>query len=148
MVDLCVHLDGVALAIKLAAARLPLFGLKGLQARLSERFRLLGQGPRSAPSRQQTLRAALDWSHALLSPQEQTVFRRLGVFASGFALDLAAKTACDDTLDEWAVIEALGALVDRSLVMLDAKADARYRLLESAREYALGKLDEAGERRS
>ncbi len=148
VVDLCVHLDGVALAIKLAAARLPLFGLKGLQARLSERFRLLGQGPRSAPSRQQTLRAALDWSHALLSPDEQTVFRRLGVFLSSFELDLAAKTACDDTLDEWAVIEALGALVDRSLVMLDAKSDGRYRLLESAREYALGKLDEAGERRS
>ena len=122
VVDLCVHLDGVALAIKLAAARLPLFGLKGLQARLSERFRLLGQGPRSAPSRQQTLRAALDWSHALLSPDEQTVFRRLGVFLSSFELDLAAKTACDDTLDEWAVIEALGVLVDRSLVMLDAKS--------------------------
>ena len=148
VVDLCVHLDGVALAIKLAAARLPLFGLQGLQARLSERFRLLGQGPRSAPSRQQTLRAALDWSHGLLSPQEQTVFRRLGVFASGFALDLAARTACDDAQDEWAVIEALGALVDRSLVMLDSGTDARYRLLESAREYALGKLDEAGERRA
>ena len=146
VVDLCVHLDGVALAIKLAAARLPLFGLKGLQARLSERFRLLGQGPRSAPSRQQTLRAALDWSHALLSQDEQTVFRRVGVFLSSFELDLAAKTACDDTLDEWAVIEALGALVDRSLVMLDAKSDGRYRLLESAREYALGKLDESGER--
>ena len=148
VVDLCVHLDGVALAIKLAAARLPLFGLKGLQARLSERFRLLGQGPRSAPSRQQTLRAALDWSHALLSPDEQTVFRRLGVFLSSFELDLAAKTACDEALDEWTVIEALGALVDRSLVTLDAKSDGRYRLLESAREYALGKLDEAGERRS
>ncbi len=148
VVDLCVHLDGVALAIKLAAARLPLFGLQGLQARLSERFRLLGQGPRSAPSRQQTLRAALDWSHGLLSVHEQTVFRRLGVFASAFALDLAAKTACDDTHDEWAVIEALGVLVDRSLVMLDAQGDARYRLLESAREYALGKLDEAGERRA
>ena len=146
VVDLCVHLDGVALAIKLAAARLPLFGLKGLQARLSERFRLLGQGPRGAPSRQQTLRAALDWSHALLSPDEQTVFRRLGVFLASFELDQAAKTACDDGLDEWAVIEALGALVDRSLVMLDAKSDGRYRLLESAREYALGKLDESGER--
>jgi predicted ATPase/class 3 adenylate cyclase/DNA-binding winged helix-turn-helix (wHTH) protein len=148
VVDLCVHLDGVALAIKLAAARLPLFGLKGLQAKLSERFRLLGQGPRSAPSRQQTLRAALDWSHALLSPAERTVFRRLGVFLSGFELDLAAKTACDEALDEWAVIEALGALVDRSLVMLDTKFDGRYRLLESAREYALAKLDESGERGS
>ena len=148
VVDLCVRLDGVALAIKLAAARLPLFGLKGLQARLSERFRLLGQGPRSAPSRQQTLRAALDWSHALLSPDEQTVFRRLGVFPASIELDLAAKTACDDTLDEWAVVEALGALVDRSLVMLDPKSDGRYRLLESAREYALAKLDESGERRT
>ncbi len=148
VVDLCVHLDGVALAIKMAAARMPLFGLQGLQARLSERFRLLGQGPRSAPSRQRTLRAALDWSHGLLSPDEQTVFRRLGVFPASFALDQAAKTACDDRQDEWAVIEALGSLVDRSLVMLDAKSDGRYRLLESAREYAVSKLDEAGERRA
>jgi predicted ATPase len=109
---------------------------------------LLGHGPRSAPSRQQTLRAALDWSHGLLSPHEQTVFRRLGVFLSSFVLDQAAKTACDVAHDEWAVIEALGVLVDRSLVMLDAQSDGRYRLLESAREYALVKLDEAGERRT
>lgn len=145
VIDLCTRLDGVALAIKLAAARLPLFGLQGLQARLSERFRLLGHGPRSAPSRQQTLRAALDWSHGLLTPHEQIVFRRLGVFAAGFPLDLAAKTACDETHDEWAVIEALGGLVDRSLVMLEAGDDGRYRLLESARDYALGKLADAGE---
>ncbi len=148
VVDLCVQLDGVALAIKLAAARLPLFGLQGLRMRLSERFRLLGHGPRSAPSRQQTLRAAFDWSHGLLSLHEQTVFRRLGVFLSGFVLDQAAKTACDDPHDEWTVIEALGVLVDRSLVMLDAQSNGHYRLLESAREYALDKLDEAGERRT
>ncbi len=148
VVDLCVHLDGVALAIKLAAARLPLFGLQGLQARLSERFRLLGQGPRSAPSRQRTLRAALDWSHGLLSSHEQTVFRRLGVFLASFALDQAAHVACDDRHDEWAVIDALEVLVDRSLVMLDAQSEGRYRLLESAREYVLGKLDEAEERRA
>ena len=146
VVDLCVHLDGVALAIKLATARLPLFGLPGLQARLSERFRLLGHGPRSAPTRQQTLRAALDWSHGLLAPNEQTVFRRLAVLSSGFLLDLAAKVACDGAQDEWEVIEALGALVDRSLVMLDPQTDGRYRLLESAREYALERLDETGER--
>ncbi len=145
VVDLCVHLDGVALAIKLAAARLPLFGLKGLQQRLTERFRLLGQGPRSAPQRQQTLRAALDWSHGLLAPNEQRVLRRLGVFGAGFALEQAAKTAGDEALDEWAVVEALGALVDRSMVMIDAQHEGQYRLLESAREYAAAKLREAGE---
>ncbi len=147
VIDLCIHLDGVALAIKLAAARLPLFGLQGLKDRLSERFRLLGHGPRSAPTRQQTLRAALDWSHGLLSPDEQTVFRRLGVFHASFPLDLAARTASDAGHDEWAVIEILGTLVDRSLVALDPQPEPQYRMLESAREYALMKLDEAGERR-
>ena len=101
VVELCRRLDGVALAIKLAAARLPLLGLAGLLARLSERFRLLAGGSRDAPSRQQTLRAALDWSHGLLSPHEQAVFRRLGVFAGHFDLELAAHAVADDGQDPW-----------------------------------------------
>jgi hypothetical protein len=92
------------------------------------------------PTRQQTLLAALDWSHDLLSPDEQKVFRRLGVFAGDFSLELATAVARDAELDDWAVIDALGALVDRSLVEVDAAAVPRYRLLESARAYALLKL--------
>ncbi|TMH30806.1 MAG: hypothetical protein E6H58_13485 [Betaproteobacteria bacterium] len=146
VIELCRHLDGVALAIKLAAARLPLLGLQGLTTRLADRFKLLAGAGRSAPTRQQTLRAALDWSHGLLAPAEQSVFRRLGVFAGGFTLELASAVASDDTLDEWAVVEALGTLVDRSLVAVDASERPRYRLPESARDYARLQLDEAGER--
>jgi predicted ATPase/class 3 adenylate cyclase len=146
VVELCRRLDGVALAIKLAAARLPLLGLAGLLARLSERFRLLAGGSRDAPSRQQTLRAALDWSHGLLSPHEQAVFRRLGVFAGHFDLELAAHAVADDGQDPWAAVDTIAALVDRSLVVVEPGEVRRCRLLESAREYALLQLDAAGER--
>ena len=146
-IEICRHLDGIALAIELAAARLPLLGMRGLAERIGERFRLLASGSRLAPTRQQTLLAALDWSYDLLSAEEQKVFRRLGVFASGFSLATATAVACDDSMDEWAAIDALGALVDRSLVEVDGAALPRYRLLESARAYALLKLGEsAGER--
>ena len=95
VIELCRHLDGLALAIKLAAARLPLFGLRGLKQRLVDRLKLLADGSRSAPTRQQTLRAALDWSYSLLSAEEQTTFRQLGVFAGacGFSLELAGAVA-------------------------------------------------------
>ena len=145
VISLCRHLDGMALAIKLAAARLPLLGLQGLEARLGESLKLLGGNSRSAPTRQQTLRAALDWSHGLLDAQEQAVFRRLGVFAGGFTLALASAVASDEALDEWAVIDTLGALVDRSLVAAEGNAQPRYRLPESVREYAREKLDASGE---
>lgn len=145
VIDICRGLDGLALAIELAAARLPLLGVQGLAARLDERLRLLAGGARTAPTRQQTLRAALDWSHALLSEGEAAVFRRLGVFAGGFTLQLAAAVASDDTLDEWAVIDLLGTLVERSMVAVDGADPPRYRLLESPRRYALLMLDGAGE---
>ena len=145
VIALCRQLDGLALALKLAAARLPLLGLHGLEARLAERFKLLGGGSRSAPTRQQTLRAALDWSHGLLTAHEQIVFRRLGVFVGGFTLELAGAVARDDSMDEWAVIDTLAALVERSLVMADGGDPPRYRLLESAREYALLRLAESAE---
>lgn len=144
---LCVQLDGMALAIKLAAARLPHLGLQGLEDRLGQRLKLLVGGQRGAPSRHQTLLAALDWSHGLLEPGEQAVFRRLGVFVGGFTLDAAREVACDATLDEWAVIDMLGALVDRSLVAAGGSIETpRYRLHQSTREYALRKLDDAHER--
>ncbi|MBI3381346.1 MAG: helix-turn-helix transcriptional regulator [Aquabacterium sp.] len=147
VVGLCNKLDGVALAIKLAAARVPLLGLQGVEERLSERFKLLhhGHGAASAPTRQQTLLAALDWSHEMLSPPERAVFRRLAVLAGGFTLDLAKSLAHDQDLDEWAVIDVLGSLVDRSLVMADAGETPRYRLLDSMRDYAGLKLVESGE---
>lgn len=146
VIGLCQKLDGVALAIKLAAARVPLLGLQGVEERLSERFKLLHHGHGAAtPTRQQTLLAALDWSHEMLSPPERAVFRRLAVLAGGFTLDLAKALAHDQDLDEWAVIDVLGSLVDRSLVMADAGETPRYRLLDSMRDYAGLKLVESGE---
>jgi len=143
--DICRHLDGLPLAIELAAARVRLLGVRGLQQRLGERFRLLTGGARSAPQRHQTLHAAIDWSHSLLSAVEQTVLRRLGVFVGGFSLELAQALAQDSQLDEWAVLDAIGALVDKSMVVADAGERPRYRLLETTRSYALEKLAAAGE---
>jgi len=145
VVDICRHLDGIALAIELAAARVPLLGVDGLRARLDERFRVLTGGPRLALRRHQTLRAALDWSHGLLTQDEQTVFRRLGVFAGSFGLQSAQRVAADDRIDEWAVLDQLGALVDKSLVVAEAGEVPRYRLLETGRAFALEKLQQAGE---
>ena len=153
VVDICRHLDGIALAIELAAARVPLLGVEGLRARLSERFRLLTVGSREAAPRHQTLRAALDWSHDLLAADEQAVLRRLGVFAGSFALGAVQQLAADARLDEWAVLDVLGALVDKSLVVALAmaspdasSADPRFTLLETVREYARQKLLDSGER--
>ena len=145
VIDLCRHLDGLPLAIKLAAARVPLFGLRGLEAQLAKRLHVIGGGHRNAPTRQQTLCAALDWSHSLLSAHEQMVFRRLGIFVGSFALEAAVAVAGEAALDAERVIDALAALVDRSLVVADDADPPRYRLLECPREYALLKLREAGE---
>jgi predicted ATPase/class 3 adenylate cyclase len=147
VIELCRHLDGLALAIKLAAARLPMFGLRGLKQRLVDRLKLLANTSRSAPSRQQTLRAALDWSYGLLSAEEQRTFRHLGVFAGacGFSLELARAVAGEDGQDEWAVIEHVSTLLDHSLLVDDGGDPPRYRLLESARDYALQQLAERHE---
>lgn len=147
VIDICRRLDGIPLALELAAARVPLLGVEGVRARLDERFRLLTAGSRDAPARQQTLRNALDWSHGLLSVEQQTVFRRLGVFAGSFALDAAQRVVGDEAIDEWAVLDQLGALVDKSLVQVLDGAAPRYRLLESARAFALERLEAAGEAR-
>jgi len=148
VLDICRRLDGIPLAIELAAARLPLLGLEGLRDRLDDRLRLLTSGSRLAPPRQQTLRAALDWSHGLLRPAEQRVFRRLGVFRGGFGLQMALQVTAEDGQDEWEVLDCIGGLVDKSL--LHAEPDTgpgptRHRLLQSARDFALDKLDAAGE---
>ena len=145
VVDICRRLDGIALAIELAAARVPLLGVDGLREKLDDRFKLLTAGARVAPRRQQTLRAALEWSHSLLTADEQTVFRRLGVFTGTFGLGSAQRVASAGTIDEWSVLEILGALVDKSLVVVEAGADPRYRMLESGRAYALEQLANSGE---
>ncbi len=146
--DICRQLDGLPLAIELAAARVNLLGVQGLRDRLSDRLQLLTTGSHDVPQRHQTLRAALEWSHSLLSPAEQAVLRRLGVFVGGFTLELAQQVAADDasgSLDSWAVLDALGTLVDRSLVSVDAGEPVRYRLLETMRVFALEQLATAGE---
>jgi len=145
-IRICQRLDGIALALELAAARLPLLGLEGLEAHLDDRFKVLGGGMRAGLDRHQTLRSALGWSHDLLSANEQTVFRRLGVFAGDFGLPLARAVASDARLDEWAVVEHLASLIDRSLVVAGSEPRPRYRLLETMRSYALEQLQLHGER--
>lgn len=144
-IDLCRQLDGLPLAIELAAARVPLLGLRTVHGRLRERFQLLTAGTRTALRRHQTLRAAMDWSHCLLDEPQRIVFRRLGIFGGGFTMELAQVACADDERDEWWVLEQLAALIDKSLVVVDAAEPVRYRLLESARAFALEQLAAAGE---
>jgi predicted ATPase/DNA-binding winged helix-turn-helix (wHTH) protein len=145
VVELCRQLDGIPLALELAAARVPLLGVEGVLARLDQRFRLLMGGKRAARARHQTLAAAFDWSYDMLSPPQRTVFDCLGVFVGGFALDSAQRIAASAESDIWAVLDHLGTLVDRSLVLLDdSTPDLRYRLFESGRVYALQRLAASG----
>lgn len=154
VIELCRALDGMPLAIELAAARAPLLGVLPLLASMRDRLELLTSSRnRTAPRRQQTLRAALEWSCGLLAEREQKVFRRLGVLAGSASLALIGQVVADaqegGDLDAWAVLDALDVLVDRSLVVVLLAAEdgeARYRLLESPRAYALELLDRAGER--
>lgn len=144
-IDICRRLDGLPLAIELAAARAGTLGLRAVRDKLDARFRLLSGGTRTPLRRHQTLRAALEWSHGLLNEGERTVFRRLGAFAGGFSMELAQAVAADERLDPWNVLEQLSGLVDKSLVVADAGEPPRYRLLDSARAFALEQLAAAGE---
>jgi predicted ATPase/DNA-binding winged helix-turn-helix (wHTH) protein len=154
VIEICRTLDGLPLAIELAAARAPMLGMQRLLASMQDRLKLLTNSRnRNAPARQRTLRAALEWSHGFLDSREQQVFRRLGVMAGSASLEFIQQVLADidvrGDLDEWSVLEALDALVDRSLVAVLSAQDEgapRYRLLDSARAYALERLDEAGER--
>jgi predicted ATPase/DNA-binding CsgD family transcriptional regulator/Tfp pilus assembly protein PilF len=143
---LCRTLDGMPLAIELAAARVGALSVGQIAARLGDRFQLLALGDRTAPARQQTLRAAVDWSYELLSEPEQVLLRRLAVFA-GWNLDMAEQVCADDAIPAEQVLDLLAALIDKSLVTLDGQleGDARYRLLDTIREYAAGRLDASGE---
>jgi predicted ATPase/class 3 adenylate cyclase len=144
---ICKRLDGVALAIELAAPRLTILKPQELASRLDDRFRLLTGGSRTALPRQQTLRALIDWSYDLLTGSEQTLLRRLSVFAGGWSLSSAAAVAGGDPVEDWEVLDLMASLVDKSLVVADASgAETRYRLLETTRQYAFEKLRESGER--
>lgn len=143
---LCVDLDGIPLALELAAARMRSLSIEQIQARLDDRFRLLTAGPRTALPRQQTLKAALNWSYDLLDPINRTVLARCAAFVGGFTLEAAAFVASDPGLDEAAVTEALAQLVARSLLVADTAGPiARYRFLETMRAYALEHLAQSGE---
>lgn len=142
---ICERLDGLPLALELAAARLPLLGVQGLRRRLDDGLRVLGTGASRAAMRHQTLRAALDWSHGLLQPREQVLFRRLAVFSGGFSPDLAERVLTSDEQEPWEMLDGLATLVDKSLILSDARPLTRCRLLEPARAYALEHLRAAGE---
>jgi non-specific serine/threonine protein kinase len=146
VVDICRRLDGVPLAIELAAARLRTISLDEIAARLTDRFALLTGGSRTAMPRHQTLQATMDWSHELLPPAAQRLWRRLAVFAGSFELAAAEAVCSDNVLDQTQVIDVLTLLVDSSIVQVNEGAGARrYQLLETIREYGLRKLEEAGE---
>lgn len=144
--DICCQLDGIALAIELAAARVAAFGIRGVAERLGDCFRVLAGGRRTALPRHQTLVATLDWSHALLLDEQRAVFRRLGAFAGGFTLESACRVAADDRIPAEDVPDILADLAEKSLVTVATGATVvRYRLLDTTRAYAFAKLSESAE---
>jgi predicted ATPase/DNA-binding winged helix-turn-helix (wHTH) protein len=142
--EICRRLDGIALALELAAFRVGVHGVQGTASLLDRQFRLLWRGRRISLPRHQTLSATLDWSYNLLSPTERLVFRRLAVFIGGFSLE-AALDVVAESLDPAELAETLATLVDKSLVTSDGTTAMRYRLLDTTRAYAWQKLTESGE---
>ncbi|MCW2649342.1 MAG: afsR 1 [Mycobacterium sp.] len=146
VIEMCGRLDGMPLAIELAAARVRALSLVEILDGLRDRFRLLTGGSRTAVRRQQTLRASVDWSHALLTEPELILFRRLAAFMGGFDLDAARAVAGSGQVERYQVLDQLTLLVDKSLVVAEeTNTGTRYRLLETVRQYALEKLGESGE---
>ncbi|MGA8492004.1 MAG: protein kinase [Terriglobales bacterium] len=145
--EICARLDGLPLAIELAAARVKVLSPTSMRTRLTSRLQLLTGGARDMPQRQQTLRAAIDWSHGLLSAAEQKLFRRLSVFAGGCTLE-SAEAVCDTKSDlDLDLLDGMTSMVDKSLVQQfePAKSESRFVMLETIREYALEKLAASGE---
>ncbi len=144
--QICWRLDGIPLAIELAAARLSALTVEQVAARLDDRFRLLTGGSRTALRRQQTLRATIDWSYDLLTDLQRLLLRRLTVFAGGWRLEAAEAVCSEEGLDAEEALDLLARLVDRSLVVVErSSSEARYRLPETIRQYALERLFESGE---
>ena len=144
--EICRRLDGMPLAIELAAARVRALSVAEILDSLHDRFRLLTGGARTAVRRQQTLRASVDWSHALLTEPERVLFRRLAAFLGGFDLSAAQAVGAGGDMQRYQVLDLLTLLVDKSLVAADDSGGAtRYRLLETVRQYAAEKLGESGE---
>ena len=145
VVRVCRRLDGLPLAIELAAARAGVLGVEQIADRLDDAFRLLGTGPRRAVPRHRTLRAAIDWSYSLLAQSERRLLARLAVFAGGFSLEAAEAVGADEELPGSTILDLLAALVGKSLVRVDdARGAPRYHLLETVRQYARERLHEAG----
>jgi predicted ATPase len=144
---ICRQLDGVPLAIELAAARVRMLTLTQIEQMLARRFTILTGGDQTATPRQRTMRATLDWSHELLCERDRVLFRRLGIFSGGWSFE-ALETVCGgEALEPGQVLPALSSLVEKSLVTTTVNvSEMRYRLLESTREYALQKLEDSGER--
>jgi predicted ATPase/DNA-binding SARP family transcriptional activator len=147
LVSVCRRLDGMPLALELAAARLRVLSLDQVATRLRDRFRLLTGGSKAVLPRQRTLRAAVEWSYDLLEPSERLLFERLSVFAGSFGLELAEAVCADDELNADEVLDLLGGLVAKSLVarVPDQEGTARYRLLETLRDYAADRLAARGD---
>jgi predicted ATPase/class 3 adenylate cyclase/Tfp pilus assembly protein PilF len=146
IVHICRRLDGIPLAIELAAARVKVLSVEQIADRLDDRFRLLTGGSRTALPRQQTLRAMMDWSYELLNNQERTLFRRLSAFAGGFTLAAVEAVCADEAIQSSEVLDLLTNLVSKSLVVFKERVEeARYRLLETVRQYSRDKLLETGE---
>jgi non-specific serine/threonine protein kinase len=145
--DVCRRLDGIPLAIELAAARLKVLSIEQIHARLDDRFRLLASTQRAAIGRQRTLEATVDWSYDLLSDDERLLLRRLSAFAGGWTLEAAEHVCAGDAIEREEVLDLMSRLVDKSLVTVDEGAGGRrrYRYLETVRQYAWERLQQSGE---
>ena len=144
--EVCRRLDGLPLAIELAAARVKVLSPAALLAQMRDRLRLLTGGPRDAPARQQTIRDAIAWSYGLLSPEEQTLYRRLAVFSGGFTLEAAQAVAGEGDSAALSVVDGVAALLDQSLLRrMDSGSEPRFTMLETIREFGLDQLQACGE---
>jgi predicted ATPase/DNA-binding CsgD family transcriptional regulator len=149
VVQVCHRLDGMPLAIELAAARTKVLSVEQISERLRDSFALLAGGDRTALPHHRTLRATIEWSHGLLLKEEQMLFRRLSVFAGGWTLEAAEAVGTGAGIEEGEVLDSLTSLVDKSLVLVGERdSETRYRLLETVRQYTWEKLEEAGEERN
>lgn len=144
LAEICSRLDGIPLAIELAAARTKILSIEKINGRLDDRFSLLTEGKRTALPRQQTLRALIDWSYDLLSEEEKTLWSRLSIFSGGWTLEAAEKICSDSTIDESLIFDLLTQLTEKSVIIFDESKD-RYRILESIRQYGIERLSDGYE---